>query len=284
MSDDRMWTRGPARRPAAQVADPLLQWATGLQTRDRRVYAGWLVEAGKSDDLDLAMQQAGFPKVTIKHGGGEFVNHWAVETANVFVVAEGVQSLQDIKNNEERFGVVLGWKTLDGGRPQSFLKARVFLRELLEVGYREPLLLTVKSTITGDIIQAFARQYDVLDAIDAFRQLDKKPVLNPPFYACSIPLGPGQEVQRGSGGNTKEITPPVALTPSPVTKDYVRSHWIKRDWSALIEGMLDGTIQWSIVTSKALVGGDDREHVDGSDPEARSYLTNGQRRTEESLL
>ena len=89
--DDVTFTRGPARRPMPRVADPLLQWATGLQTKERRIYAGWLAEAGKLDALDAAMEQAGFSQVTIKHGSGNMVTHWAVETANLFVVAEGVQ-------------------------------------------------------------------------------------------------------------------------------------------------------------------------------------------------
>jgi hypothetical protein len=45
----------------------------------------------------------------------------------------------------------------------------------VEVGYAEPLL-TVKSTLAGDLIAALMRQYDVLDAIDAFRAEDKKPL------------------------------------------------------------------------------------------------------------
>src|SRR5689334_10236509 len=88
--DDVTFTRGPARRPMPRVSDPLLQWATGLQTKERRIYAGWLAEAGKIDALDAAMEQAGFALVTIKHGSGNMVSHWAVETANLFVVGGGV--------------------------------------------------------------------------------------------------------------------------------------------------------------------------------------------------
>ena len=258
MADDTTtFTRGPARRPAPRVADPLLQWATGLTTKERRVYAGWLVEAGKLTALDEAMEAAGFRQVTIKHGSGNLVTHWTIETANVFVVAEGVQSISEMKYTEERYGIAFGWRRLDDGRRQSRLSARVFLQELLSVGYHEPLLLTIKSTLTGDVIAALMCQYDVLDAVDAFRRLDKKPPLQPPFYACSIPLGPGAEVARGSGGQTKEITPPVAQIPSPITKEYIRAHWCKRDWASLIEGMLDDTLRWSAATSKLISAGDE---------------------------
>ena len=222
--DEVTFTRGPARRPIPRVSDPLLQWATGLQTKERRIYAGWLAEAGKIDALDAAMEQAGFAQVTIKHGSGNMVTHWAVETANLYVVAEGVQSIGEMKHTEDRYGIAFGWRTLEGGRQQSVLRFRGFLRELLNIGFYEPLLVTAKSTLTGDLIAALTRQYEVLDAVDAFRKLDKKPPMQPPFYACSIPLGPGQEVARGSGGQTKEITPPIANIPNPITKEYVRAN------------------------------------------------------------
>jgi hypothetical protein len=284
------------------VADPLLQWATGLQTKERRIYAGWLAEAGKIETLDEAMAEAGFNQVTIKHGSGNMVTHWAVETANLFVIAEGVQSIGEMKHTEERYGIAFGWRTLEGGRQQSVLRFRGFLQELLNVGFYEPLLVTAKSTLTGDLIGALTRQYDVLDAVDAFRKLDKKPPLQAPFYACSIPLGPGQEVARGSGGQTKEITPPIANIPNPITKEYVRAHWIKREWAALIEdgrggpSLIDQTIAWSITNSKQIGVGEEpatggpieEEALPPSNPrlapEPAPARSNGRRQLEESLL
>jgi hypothetical protein len=280
--DDVTFTRGPARRPMPRVSDPLLQWATGLQTKERRIYAGWLAEAGKIDALDAAMEQAGFAQVTIKHGSGNMVTHWAVETANLFVVAEGVQSIGEMKHTEDRYGIAFGWRTLEGGRQQSVLRFRGFLQELLSVGFYEPLLITAKSTLTGDLISALTRQYEVLDAVDVFRAQDKKPPMNPPFYASSIPLGPGQEVARGSGGQTREITPPIANIPTPITKDFVRAHWIKRDWSSLIEGMLDDTIRWSVTNSKLIGVGEEQASGAPIDEEAAAapYLAAEPRRTE----
>jgi hypothetical protein len=252
VNNDISFTRGPARRPAAQVADPVLQWATGLQTKERRIYAGWLVEAGRLDTLDEAMEQAGFKQVTIKHGSGNLVTHWAVETATMFVIADGVQTINEMRGTDERYGIAFGWQVLEPGRQQSQLRFRAFLRELLEVGYTEPLLGTVKGTLTGDMITALMRQYDVLDAVDNFRKQAGKPPYNPPFYACSIPLGPGTEVTRGSAGATKEITPIVAQIPNPVTKEYVLEHWVKRAWVPLIEGLIDETVAWSVTTSRQI--------------------------------
>ncbi len=250
--DDTTFNRGPARRPMTVVSDPLLQWATGLQTRDRRMYAGWLAECGRNADFDGAMQLAEFQTVTIKHGSGNYVEHWAVETANLFVIAEGVQSIGEMKQSAERYGIAFGWRTLGNGRPQSVLRARVLLRELLELGYTDPLLLSVKSTLTGDILAALQRQYEVLDAVDKIRAIGGKGPIMPPFYACSIPIGPGPEVSRGSGGQTREIAPPIAAIPQPVDRDHVVAHWIRKEWLPHIENRLDDTVRWSVQTSQMI--------------------------------
>jgi hypothetical protein len=241
-----------------RVGDPLVQWASGLQTNDRRIYAGWLVEAGKDVDLDDAMGRAGVATVAIRHGSGNVVTHWALPTASLFILCDGVQSIGEMKLTPERFGIAFGWRTLPGGRQQSQLRARVMLRELLNVGYAEPLLLTVKGTLTGDLLAALCRQYDVLDAVAALRAAAGKPP-DLPFYAFSIPLGPGAEVTRGSGSATKEITPIVADIPESVGKEYILAHWIKRPWVAPIEELIESTIAWSVAESAAIAqGADDR--------------------------
>jgi hypothetical protein len=275
------FTRGPARRPAPALRDPLLQWSTGLTTEDRRVYVGWLVEAERNPQLDQALAEAGYTFVRIRHGSGNIVTHWAVETANVFVIAQGAQSIGEMQHTSDRYGIAFGWRKLGAGgwelgagrrgaatqapspkplapRMQSQLRARVFLRELLAVGYHEPLTLTVKSTLTGDVITALLRQYDVLDALAAFRKASRKPPLNLPFYACSLPLAPGAPVSRGAA-QTKEIAPIVAKTPTPVTKEYIFEHWTRKDWAALAEARLDETVAWSVAASAQIAAGEEEE-------------------------
>ena len=50
-----------ARRPAPVIEGPALQWATGLTTVNRQIYAGWLVEAGKLDDAAATRAAASTP-------------------------------------------------------------------------------------------------------------------------------------------------------------------------------------------------------------------------------
>lgn len=249
-SEELAFTRGPARRPAAQVADPVLQWASGLPTKSRSLYSGWLIEVGRNPDLDEVMAGAGFERITIRHGGGNIVDHWAIETANMFVIADGVQSIAEMRNTADRYGIAFGWRARPDGRQQSVLRMRVMLRELVEAGYTQPLLVSVKGTLTGDLLAALTRQFDVLDAIDAIRKVDGKPALHAPLYACSLPIGPGNEVTRGSGSTVSALTPMVAQVPATISREYVLAHWAKRAWVRSIEAHVDETVRWSVRASE----------------------------------
>jgi len=282
--EDVTFSRGPARRPIARVSDALLQWSTGLTTTKRMIYAGWLIETGRNEALDAAMQSAGFESITIKHGSGNLVTHWAVETANMFVIADGVQTIGEMKSTNERYGIAFGWRTLPDGRPQSVLKFRVLLRELLEVGFYEPIQVSVKSTLTGDVLDALMHQYDVLDTIDALRTQQGKAPLQPPFYACSIPLGPGQEVQRGAT-QKKGIVPPVALIPTPINREYLVEHYVRKEWVPIIERLLDPTVAWSVATSAQISEEPAVGHEGEASYDANAELVrNGQDRYVDSVL
>lgn len=246
------FTRAAARRPVDRPREPLLQWATGLQTKDKRLYAGWLVEAGQSEALDDAMGLANFAPVAIKHGAGNVVTHWAMPACSLFVVCDGVQSITEMRDTPDRYGIAFGWRNQDG-RPQSVLRARVFVQELCAVGYCEPLLLSVKSTLTGDLLLCFIRHYQVLDSINPIRKAAGKPPINVPFYAVALRLGAGDEVQRGSG-QTKEITPMVEV--GERDREYVLAHWCKKEWVAVIESQVDETILWSRAQSLRIAAGD----------------------------
>lgn len=256
------FTRGPARRPQPPQSGALLQWATGLQTKERTLYAGWLVECGKDENLDAAMESAGFGTVTIKHGSGNMVTHWALPTAHLFIACSGVQSIGEMKRTEERYGIAFGWTRTEDGRAQSVLRLRAYIQELLVIGYEEPIVLTVKSTLTGDLINALTLHYDTLDAINPIRAALNKPPIDAPYYAVAVALTAGQEVNRGSGGQTKAITPPVCA--SLPTKPYILDHWCKRDWAGVIEAGLDETIAWSIVESERIAAGDAPQEGDES--------------------
>jgi hypothetical protein len=255
------FTRGPARRPAPVVRDPLLQWANGLPTKDRKIYSGWLCETNRDEELDAAMKKAGYEQVTVKHGSGNLVTHWGIAIANLFVIAEGLQSIPEMGQTEQRYGVAFGWRQLETRR-QSQLRFRAFLHDLLQVGYLEPLIVTMSGTITGDMLKALNEQFRVIDAIESFRKANGKPKADTPFYVCSIPVQAGQETVRArrqpagkpvaAQSEGREIAPPIARVPDTVTQQYIEAHWCKRAWIPLIEDRLDDTIAWSIATSRMI--------------------------------
>lgn len=256
MTQQPQFSRGAARRPAPEAHDPRMQWSTGLPTTSRSIYAGWLIEVGQAEDLDAALKAAGVEQATIRHSGGAVVAHWTLPTACLFVLADGVQSSWEMRDTPERYGIAYAWRTLEDGRRQSVLKARVLLAELLAVGYAEPLTVSVKSTLTADLLAAFTRQYEVLDAAGAEQAASGKPQQELPFYAFSLPIGPGAESARGKGTLTKEITPPVAVIPAAITREYLAAHYIKREWVSAVEGRIDATIAWSMATSAAIAAGE----------------------------
>ena len=154
-------------------------------------------------------------------------------------------------------GIAFGWRTLEGGRQQSVLRCRVLIQELCAVGYTQPLLLSVKSTLTGDLLGCFIRHYETLDSINPIRAAAGKGPIAVPFYAVSIALGAGHEVARGSGGQTKEIAPMVEL--GTRDRDYIASHWCKRAWVEAIESQVDEAIAWSRSQSVQIAAGDAQE-------------------------
>jgi hypothetical protein len=256
------FTRADARRPVDRPSAPCLQWATGLPTKDRKVYAGWLVEAGKDADLDAAMADADISQVTIKHGSGNLVTHWAMPVASLFVVCDGVQTFGEMRDTPDRYGIAFGWRTVGAsgigsgaGRMQSVLRARVFVQELCAVGYTQPLILSLKGTLTGDLLGCLIRHYAVLDSINPIRRAAGKEPIAVPYYAVALRLGAGDEVQRGSAGQSKEITPMVEI--GPRDRDYVLAHWCKRPWVEAIEALCDETILWSRAQSIKIASGDE---------------------------
>lgn len=255
LPDDVRFTRGPARRPLPTVVDPRLQWSTGLPTHKREIYAGWLIEAGRVDELDQACDRANIEQRIIVHGSGNRVTHWTLPHASLFVVCDGVQGMGEMRESGDRYGVAFAWRTLPDGRRQSVLRARVFVQELAAVDYLAPLVVSLKSTITGDMLDCLHRHYATIDTINPIRAAAGKSPIAVPFYAVSMALGAGPEVSRGQAGQTKPIAPMVEVG----TRDaaYIRAHWCKRAWAEAIEAVVDDTIRWSTTESARIAEGDD---------------------------
>ena len=242
----------PAQRPVATIrTEPVLQWASQLMTKEKKIHSGWLTEVGRDDALDVAMAECGIKEITIKHGNGKFVTHWDIGAAVILPVIEQVDTLQTIKNGPERSGMALGWRLTEDGKNQSFLKMFVFLVPLLEIGYDLPLILTAKSTLTGDICHALWRHYDLIDFAEDARVKAGKPRAGYPYYAFALSLGPGQDVMRGSGVQ-KDFTPVINNMPDPPTKEWAKAFYVGNipHYMELVEGKLPEAVEWSVSASR----------------------------------
>lgn len=242
----------PAQRPTmATRSEPILQWASNLQTKERQIYSGWLTEVGRDEHLDAVMKQAGYNQITIKHGNGNFVTHWAIPNACVIPIVEQVDTLGTIKAGPERHGMVLGWRETEDKKSQSFLKMFVFLVSLLEVGWETPFMLTAKSTLTDDVCGALLRHYDLIDFTEEARKKQGKPPAGYPFYSFALMLHPGAEVRRGSSVQ-KEFTPVENAMPDPPTANWAKEMYVgsNKHYMELVEGRLPEVVQWSIIASR----------------------------------
>jgi hypothetical protein len=213
---------------------PILQWATGLPTTDRRIVAGWITEAGRDEGLDRAALGAGFDRVTIKHGSGKVVTHWHLEAADLLLIARAVPTINELRRSPLRSGIAFSWA--EGER--SKLRAQVYVKALVAVGYEEPLTITAKSTQTGDVIAALQRLYDLIDASGR---------LAFPLYAFWLPTGPGADVERGAGDNTRTFAPLVALVPETITREWLRGQYAGKDKDLIgrVEAAMESVVAWS---------------------------------------
>jgi cell division septation protein DedD len=215
----------------SQDNGPTMQWATGLAATNRQIITGWLIPTAQDDDLDTTLLGIDTPRVTIKHGSGKTVTHWHLDRAELLLVATDVNGPN---------GVWFAWQQKNDGRGQSKLKARVYVRALVEAGYRHSLLISLKSTLTGDMRKAFNRLYDMSKAT-------QKSI---PIYAWWLPTMAGADVERGKG-QTKIIAPVVADVPDTPSRDWLVNQYAARDKQLLaqVEGELPSVMAWSAETA-----------------------------------
>lgn len=225
----------------AALSDPLIIWASGLPTSDRRIYAGWMIDQEVDSELDAAMQRAKVESIGIKHGSGNTVHHWCMPEIDIFPIATGVpRTVRDAA--PQPTGLVYAWTVRDDGRNQSVLRLRVLVRQLVAVGYMQPLTLILKGTVTKDIMTVLYAQYKVRDAYRKLKGGDARV----PFYAFAIGLGVGAEVTRGTGTNKKTFSVPKGSIPDAITEAYLRERWIgRKEIVEAIEDRIEETRIWA---------------------------------------
>ena len=260
----------PATMPIEPRSNPIFQWANKVNEVVGRnkvtSYSGWLSEANKNEEFDMAMEAAGFVTVTIKHSNGEEVTHWKVPVGTFVPIMTQVDTLGSIKTSDDRHGMAIGWRQTLDGRGQSFTRFMAIFTPIFPA-YVEPVMITVKSRTTGDIVGALMRQYELLDWIAKSRKDRNLAPKSYPFYAVLLEIGAGAEDIRGTTV-TANVIPPVNMAPDPLTKEYVLKVFLgtseHQDLINLVESHLDEVIEWSLHESRPTAPVPMQENTDGT--------------------
>jgi hypothetical protein len=227
------------------------------------MHVGWISEVGKFETFDEECDRAGFPKVTIRHGEGKLVTHWDLCDPQFFVMCDGLQSWREAQNTPDRYGIAMGWydrvdEITRKKNSYSIVKAKVFLRALCEADVFIPLVLSVKRLFTQDLLACFGAHLDVLDVAEEMAK-QKGQDKQFPFYAFDIALLPGENVQRGGEGRSKDVAPISTNIPvkDQIDRDFLVSRMAKKTWIEEIESRMDAVVQWSVDVSAAIKAGND---------------------------
>lgn len=275
MSDDITFAE-PARRPqqAAFGNFPMMQLANnardqtlGPSLKDRRQFSGFLIQQGQDPLLDdildnhnRAAVQAGkipllVPRTIFHPSSNREVQHWSADQAHAFIVTKGIQSRQEMQRSDERLGIAYAWiQHPQSGRPQSILRCRLFLMELLALGYAAPLVLTIKGTRTDGFLAAAVTHYDALD-----RSVELGIYETPPaYYGLALPLSVADTgTPQGAGASTTEVVPLVSKHPPALEmgEKYLRRIRVRPEWVEPMNTLLPSTVIWSAEESRQVALG-----------------------------
>jgi len=252
--DDLDFDNTPPVRP---VSDPLLQWFNGLPTDGDRIAKGWHIERDKHSPIDEVCRALGLDSYGVVHrSSGKTVPYWALRSCSLFIITQGVQSVNDMNASRERIGLAYGWLN---GKGSSKLKFRAIVHELAARGYAEPFTVSLEGLITREMLAALGEQFRAIDAFAAHREKRGKGGY-PPYYALSLPLHPASQIKMVGQGQQNAILPMFAAIPSPVTSDYLREHLCPVDlFYRIRDTLLTPTILWSNDTTRHIYQGSDQE-------------------------
>lgn len=182
-------------------------WSSGKEVVDRGIiFRGWFLDVGSDPDLDAACQQAGMQQGQLSHLDGAVREHWLMPSPTViFPLIDGLASTRLIglaRGDVARAGVGCSWPAGQRSR----LGVMALVRDLLAVGYVNPIPFCVSSTSTDDLLAALVRHHEVLVALEEAARSAGRPQTWE-FYHLGLPLLAGDKVARGSGTLTTAISP-----------------------------------------------------------------------------
>jgi hypothetical protein len=232
---------------------PLVQYAKGVVVvsgRRPQKHTGFLIETEQSAEVDGLFEGQGMPTVRVRHRNGTEGVYWQLETLKSYILCKAVPDGYG-PDVWERTGIAYVWNPYrDTYLFGSQLQCLLFSQGLLQLGYTQPLVLTLSRTVTTHFVNRVLRRHEAM--INAIKKALKKH--NKPdgigFYGYWMELVKGEEVTVKNGGSY--FAPAIAM-PSPLTVGYVREHQTPADHQAIIESFLPVLPQWAQEASARLV-------------------------------
>lgn len=212
----------PRVAPRAFTAGPRVSWCSGKRV-GREWYVGLFTDRGVDPDLDRAAGAANWQAAEMQHMGGRVGAHWLLPSpAWVYVLIEAVpwESMAGMVSNDvSGYGIGARWPS---GQP-SALGVHVLFRDLLVRDYREPLVFTVTSRSTDDLLAVLLAHNQLLDRYEAATEATgARQALE--YWQVALPIVPGREENKGKGDKVTSITTVGHAHPDPPTFGYVRSN------------------------------------------------------------
>ncbi|MEO6892106.1 MAG: hypothetical protein ABI324_24225 [Ktedonobacteraceae bacterium] len=245
-------------RPAISGLFPL-KWFNGLPS-GKHLAVGWHIEAGVSQELDLALQARNVARYSVLHRStGNTVEYWGLETASLILLSRGTLKFWEMKQDpNKRIGIAYAW--LEAKRT-SKVALRCFIHELLDPGpdqeqplplYTEPFEIQARGYLTDSVFEVLEQHYRLLAAYDRFSE---QPVGTARYYGFSQPIGPANQVRMvGREGARSPILPMVSLIPSDITPHWLKLHLCPPLVLDQIRGgLLATTVRWSLEKSQRML-------------------------------
>jgi hypothetical protein len=217
---------------------PVLQWHGGLaglvgETDSMKVNGGFFIDDDRIVELGLDPNHpaAGFERVGLRLGGKQ-IPGWGASTLHVAFLFTDFY-WEDRENGRLRFPSI-EYERRKQQKPGSEralrgrTRALVGVRELVDEGVLEPLVLTMRGTFSAalnGILRDLKRMAD--EATRLRRRAGREGAI--PREAFWVPIFAGKMEDVGEGVNTSRVALPRADLPADMSREFLLSHLVEEE-------------------------------------------------------
>lgn len=233
----------PRVTPRTFTGGPRVSWSSG-KAIGREYYAGMFLDRGLDHALDQAAEAAGWRPVDMTHGDGRVAPHWLPPFPHWCYVLIDSVPWRDMagmtQNSVAQHGIGARWPANE----YSALGVHVLFRDLLEVGYREPIPFTVTSRTTSDLLSVLVHHNDMLDRYEAaMRQRGTPQAVE--YWQVALPFQPGKIETRGRDNKTSQVVCVGHGHPNPPTLGYFRANIASAEVAEVWERQRPAICAWA---------------------------------------